>query len=103
MNLKLTLSDMFQREPSTDVLNQTDKVFRRDHDDNVNLESIDDRVKPYIYNLELMDLVLEQKARSTMNKKKMGKRDLDRLYMTQSDYKEHLKLRNSVTQQSNTL
>ena len=89
MILKLTLSDMFHHEPSTDVHNQTDKVFRRDLDDNVNFECLDDRVKPYIYNLELMDLVLEQKARSTMNKKKMGQRDLDRLYMTQSDYKQH--------------
>jgi hypothetical protein len=50
-----------------------------------------------------MDLVLEQKAKSTMNKRKMGKRDLDRLYMTQSDYKQHLKLRNSVIDKRNTI
>ena len=49
-----------------------------------------------------MDLVLEQKAKSTMNKRKIGQRDLDRLYMTQSDYKKHIKLRNSVIDQRNT-
>ena len=94
---------MFQREPSADVFNDTDNVIQRNLDDNVNFEILDDRVKPYIYNLELMDLVLEQKAKSTMNKRKMGKRDLDRLYMTQSDYKQHIQLRNSVIDQRNAL
>jgi hypothetical protein len=51
---------------------------------------------PYVYNLELLESMLEQKAKSSMSRRRKAPRDLDRLYMTSSAYKEHRLMRSSV-------
>jgi len=51
------------------------------------LQNLDDRVKPYVYNLELMESMLEHKAKSSMGRRKKAQKDLNRLYMTGSAYK----------------
>jgi hypothetical protein len=51
---------------------------------------------PYIYNLELLESMLESKAKSQMSKRRRAPKDLDRLYMTSSAYKEHRLMRNSA-------
>ncbi len=65
------------------------------------LHKLDERVKPYVYNLELLESMLEQKAKSSMSRRRKAPRDLDRLYLTSSAYKEQRMLRGSVQDKMN--
>jgi len=60
------------------------------------LQKLDDRVKPYVYNLELLETMLEHKAKSAMSQRRKAPKDLDRLYMTSAAYKQQQTNRSSL-------